>query len=136
MYPSARATRGVSPVIGVILMVAITVILAAIVATFVFGLSDDLQRRTPQAGFTFDYDASTGELDITHNGGDTLDAATLTAVVADPDGSVPDASPWTGTVSAGTTVTLGGLDGDETVRVVWNDGESSATLGRWTGPDA
>ena len=30
--------KGVSPVIGVILMVAITVILAAVIATFVFGL--------------------------------------------------------------------------------------------------
>jgi flagellin-like protein len=35
----------VSPVIGVILMVAITVILAAVIAAFVFGMTDNL---TPQ----------------------------------------------------------------------------------------
>jgi len=34
---------GVSPVIGVILMVAITVILAAVIAVFVFGLAGDLE---------------------------------------------------------------------------------------------
>ncbi len=33
----------VSPVIGVILMVAITVILAAIIATFVFGMSSNIE---------------------------------------------------------------------------------------------
>ncbi|MFC6973976.1 type IV pilin [Halomicroarcula sp. GCM10025709] len=39
----------VSPVIGVILMVAITVILAAVTASFVLGLGDQQQRTTPQA---------------------------------------------------------------------------------------
>ncbi|MCS7118903.1 MAG: type IV pilin N-terminal domain-containing protein [Archaeoglobaceae archaeon] len=36
--------RGVSPVIGVVLMVAITVILAAIVASFVFGMAGTMKR--------------------------------------------------------------------------------------------
>lgn len=36
--------QAVSPVIGVILMVAITVILAAVIAAFVFGMSDNIQR--------------------------------------------------------------------------------------------
>ena len=35
--------EAVSPVIGVILMVAITVILAAVIAVFVFGMADDVQ---------------------------------------------------------------------------------------------
>ena len=38
-----RDEEGVSPVIGVILMVAITVILAAVIAVFVFGLAGDLE---------------------------------------------------------------------------------------------
>ena len=45
----------VSPVIGVILMVALTVILAAIIGTFVLGLGDQVQDHAPQASFTFDY---------------------------------------------------------------------------------
>jgi len=39
----------VSPVIGVILMVAITVILAAVIGTFVLGLGDQVQNTTPRA---------------------------------------------------------------------------------------
>ncbi|NYT06460.1 MAG: type IV pilin, partial [Methanomicrobiales archaeon] len=35
--------EAVSPVIGVILMVAITVILAAVIAVFVFGMAGDVQ---------------------------------------------------------------------------------------------
>lgn len=35
--------QAVSPVIGVILMVAITVILAAVIAAFVFGMSENIQ---------------------------------------------------------------------------------------------
>lgn len=37
--------RAVSPVIGVILMVAITVILAAIIGTFVLGLGENVQQN-------------------------------------------------------------------------------------------
>jgi flagellin-like protein len=36
--------EAVSPVIGVILMVAITVILAAVIAAFVFGMSGNIQK--------------------------------------------------------------------------------------------
>ena len=40
--------KGVSPVIGVILMVAITVILAAVIASFVFGMGTRLEPvKTP-----------------------------------------------------------------------------------------
>ncbi|MFB6269961.1 MAG: archaellin/type IV pilin N-terminal domain-containing protein, partial [Halobacterium sp.] len=41
--------RGVSPVIGVILMVAITVILAAVIASFVLGFGDSVSKSV-QAG--------------------------------------------------------------------------------------
>lgn len=57
--------RGVSPVIGVILMVAITVILAAVIGSFVLGIGGDIEEA-PQASLQFD------DNNITHNGGDTL----------------------------------------------------------------
>ncbi|MEF8890226.1 MAG: type IV pilin N-terminal domain-containing protein, partial [Haloferacaceae archaeon] len=63
--------RAVSPVIGVILMVAITVILAAVIGTFVLGLGQNVQS-TPQASFSFDFNDTATEVDITHNGGDRL----------------------------------------------------------------
>jgi len=45
--------RAVSPVIGVILMVAITVILAAVIGTFVLGLGDSVQQQ-PTASVSVD----------------------------------------------------------------------------------
>ena len=48
--------RAVSPVIGVILMVAITVILAAVIGTFVLGLGDSLESEV-QAGVSVDGDS-------------------------------------------------------------------------------
>jgi flagellin-like protein len=69
----------VSPVIGVILMVAITVILAAVIASFVLGLGNDATQTNPQASFSFDYEQAhkspNGNLGVTtvsHDGGDTI----------------------------------------------------------------
>ncbi|OYR73301.1 type IV pilin [Halorubrum ezzemoulense] len=61
--------RGVSPVIGVILMVAITVILAAVIGTFVLGLGDQI-GGSATAGVTVDGDtvtlANTGTADYVY----------------------------------------------------------------------
>jgi flagellin-like protein len=58
--------RAVSPVIGVILMVAITVILAAVIGTFVLGLGSDLKTGV-QAGATVQADegAQDGAITVT-----------------------------------------------------------------------
>lgn len=58
--------RGVSPVVGVILMVAVTVILAAVVGQFVLNLADILQQP-PQAGVTVtqQYDSFNGNYEVT-----------------------------------------------------------------------
>lgn len=45
--------RAVSPVIGVILMVAVTVILAAVVSMLVLGMGSDVETH-PQASFSLD----------------------------------------------------------------------------------
>jgi len=130
--------RAVSPVIGVILMVAITVILAAVIGTFVLNLGQGIQQTAPQASFSFDYNTDTN-VTITHETGDTIDAARLTTSGLEA-GSVE----WdghnglTGSVSAGTSAEFNNSanwDG-ETVRVVWEseDGSSSATLSRSTAP--
>ncbi|SFR99984.1 flagellin N-terminal-like domain-containing protein [Halomicrobium zhouii] len=120
----------VSPVIGVILMVAITVILAAVIASFVLGLGDQAQQTTPQASFSFDYtqdDAGDDTLKVTHDGGDTIEAARINATASGaiahdysggsetdlkfgthPGGA--DGELFTSEVSAGTTDTLNGDD--------------------------
>ena len=148
--------RAVSPVIGVILMVAITVILAAVIGTFVLGLGESVQT-TPQAKFAFDYQQ--GNLTITHEGGDAIAAADLsiTSSTSFKHQSASDGSWKSGTnttvtfdylntsseVSAGTSAVIGdntvtNTFDSSTVRVVWNDPntDKSATLGKWTGPNA
>jgi len=70
----------VSPVIGVILMVAITVILAAVIASFVLGLGNQAQQGAPTATIGFDYEqidensggTNYGALSVSHDGGDSV----------------------------------------------------------------
>ena len=69
--------RAVSPVIGVILMVAITVILAAVIGAFVLGIGGE-QNATPSASISLDADVDDDDLsdstiEIVHNGGQTLE---------------------------------------------------------------
>ena len=68
--------RAVSPVIGVILMVAITVILAAVIGTFVLGLGDQLGDTAPQASFTID-ENGTDNISITKTGGQSIEGGDL-----------------------------------------------------------
>ncbi|RQG97068.1 type IV pilin [Natrarchaeobius chitinivorans] len=55
--------RAVSPVIGVILMVAITVILAAVIAAFVLDLGGSVGQEA-QAGVTIEVDESAEEVHV------------------------------------------------------------------------
>ncbi|WP_254823357.1 type IV pilin [Haloglomus halophilum] len=167
----------VSPVIGVILMVAITVILAAVIGTFVLGLGDQVSNTSPTASFTFDLNegaTSRGDaLTVTHDGGDQITASQINASVngaeaptgtavafgkggANSPGSQNGTLYPTGPVSAGSSDVidfndfddgsgnkLSGASGDldlsgATVRVIWqsSNGGDTATLGKWTGPDA
>ncbi|HYN44772.1 MAG TPA: type IV pilin N-terminal domain-containing protein [Candidatus Limnocylindrales bacterium] len=64
--------EAVSPVIGVILMVAITVILAAVIAAFVFGMAPPAKAPSVQLRIEATNNGSGGQLKLTHNGGDAL----------------------------------------------------------------
>ncbi len=119
--------RAVSPVIGVILMVAITVILAAVIGTFVLGLGDQVQSTTPQASFGFDQ--GTEEIDsgdftsvtVTHETGDTIDAADLSLSVNGQTAyGVNDAGEVlslydSGDVSAGSSATIVAATNEDSV---------------------
>lgn len=146
--------EAVSPVIGVILMVAITVILAAVIATFVLGLGDQISSTAPQASFSFDYsegefhddDQGTDEdgmLTVTHNGGSSINAGELFirgATGSNGDWTTAGNAPYgdsSSEVNAGNDIKVD-VSGGDTVRVTYesSDGGDSATLGKWTGPDA
>ena len=134
----------VSPVIGVILMVAITVILAAVIGTFVLGLGDQVQSTSPQANFNFDFDTATDQVTLTHDGGDTIaDGARLTTTGFTFTASNDWSGVYSGSkVGAGDSITLtngGGTPANwagETVRITWTSetGDTSATLGKTTAP--
>ena len=148
--------RAVSPVIGVILMVAITVILAAVIGTFVLGLGDQVQTTAPNAQFSFDYDSGTSpdpSLQVTHDGGDGIDGSEL-YILGDVEAH-DSSGEWSASgsmVRAGQSITVnqdetsgfswadsvtisdGHVEDDTEVRVVWQDSDSeqSSTLRTWT----
>lgn len=76
--------RGVSPVIGVILMVAITVILAAVIGSFVLGLGDSVGSSAPQASLSVD-EVNGDNITLRHQGGDDVDLSETTIVFEDDD---------------------------------------------------
>ncbi len=84
-----RNEDAVSPVIGVILMVAITVILAAVVAALSFGFGGT-QSKGPTASIIVANNPDTPEIDlkIQHKGGDTLKAGDWKLSIA-PVGQPP-----------------------------------------------
>ncbi|WP_436932249.1 type IV pilin [Halosimplex halobium] len=72
----------VSPVIGVVLMVAITVILAAVIASLVLGYGNQTGPQTPTTTFEDEYTpvpghAGSGYATIAHGGGDSVAFDTL-----------------------------------------------------------
>jgi flagellin-like protein len=64
---TTRNEDAVSPVIGVILMVAITVILAAVIAAFVFGMAGNISKTKVVAATAQKLDANT--IAVTYQGG-------------------------------------------------------------------
>jgi len=136
--------RAVSPVIGVILMVAITVILAAVIGTFVLGLGQNVQS-TPSVSFDFDFDSQDTNVNVTHNGGAQLELDDNTGAVQLTGGTNTQdwVSPAAGNgqvvnnITAGDTYDNYGYDNaGDTIRVVWQDtnNESSATLAQQEAP--
>lgn len=113
--------RGVSPVIGVVLMVAVVVILAAVIGAFVLGLGGN-QQSTPQASFSVD---SSGALVM--EGGDTLQGENIAVTL---DGT--DQGATGGEITAGTEVATLGADATGTVRVIYTANGQSSTIWQTT----
>jgi len=151
--------RAVSPVIGVILMVAITVILAAVIGTFVLGLGDQVQNTTPQASFGFethdqDGDGDADWVNVTHESGSTIDGTALSVSTTAGGGTSDTWANAAGVseVSAGNEFTVSDQDGGavagdidltgsdlegETVRVIYDNpnSDSSSTLAKFEVPE-
>jgi flagellin-like protein len=121
----------VSPVIGVILMVAITVILAAVIASFVLGLGNQAQQGAPTATIGFDYEqidenpsgTNYGALAISHDGGDSVSNEELYVRGSGFNGSAID----------GTAVPAGGDDLETYVRNNGGPQIHHTSAGSWNG---
>lgn len=145
----------VSPVIGVILMVAITVILAAVIGAFVLGIGGS-QEAAPQATLSFSYDDGgdgfsdgvapyNDSITINHDGGETVSTTSLTYNVGGTDVNTTSDITWssdppsTWTAGASATITesgTGSIQSGDSVTVVWSasSGDSSQIIAEGTVP--
>jgi len=120
----------VSPVIGVILMVAITVILAAVIGAFVLDIGGS-QESAPQVQWDWSQDSSSG-VTLEHGGGDTIESST-NLEVSYPDGSSTATDDVSGNYNSGDQVwtkSPGDLANSGTIELTWesSDGSSSQVL--------
>jgi flagellin-like protein len=137
--------RAVSPVIGVILMVAITVILAAVIGTFVLGLGDQVRDTAPNAQFSWDQsEPSSGQYTatVTMGGGQSIQTDNVNVVLDATQsnvGDTVDVTTWPSSgseVVAGDSMTIGNdangeyLEPEDEIRINWvsSDGGTSSTL--------
>lgn len=81
MLPSPIATdRGISPAFGAVLLVGITVVTAAVFGTVLFGQAAALDGPPPTASFAVEADGD--RVELSHEGGETVNVGTLRVQVA------------------------------------------------------
>ena len=105
----------VSPVIGVILMVAITVILAAVIASFVLGLGGN-NEPAPQPTIDSSVNGTANNITLDVTGGDDFSAsdARIEVSVDGSSGSTDLSNVLSGDVTAGDSITID-VGGDQIV---------------------
>jgi flagellin-like protein len=108
-------SRAVSPVIGVILMVAITVILAAVIGTFVLGLGDSVQQNA-QAGVSFEQ-VSDSEVAVTLNSMQRASEVNIRVEEADGGSDTSFAQGSSVLSDIGASSRIDGLDTDDRIIV-------------------
>jgi flagellin-like protein len=64
--------EAVSPVVGVIMMIAITVVIAAVVAAFAYGIIGGVKKAPNSALVVEDAVVASTQIKIIHHGGDTI----------------------------------------------------------------
>lgn len=129
--------RAVSPVVGVALLIAIAVILAAVIGAVVLGLGT-ASADAPQAQLNLNEDSGA----ISHSGGDPLDSNEIVVKATDSSGSTTEYY-LTSDLAAGergtpNTVADGsGTDLDpsafDEISIVWEspDGDKETVLKTW-----
>jgi len=125
----------VSPVIGVILMVAITVILAAVIGAFVLGFGGG-GPSAPSVQWEGASNTSTPGVSFTHQGGDTIDSPNEVLSITGDNTGTNTGSTSASEMTTGTTfhITLTGGNPTNEYSLVWSpqDGDSSQELATYT----
>lgn len=132
---TSTSDRGVSPVIGVVLLVGITVLLAAAMSAFVLGMGAGT-GVAPHVDWHFSYDGETN-VTVIHGGGDPIDSASVYVmgdVVVDAD-TLEDLQD--GLWHAGTrgSFEVDPSEDDPTIRLVFDHGDGDRViLAEWVVP--
>lgn len=112
--------RGVAPVVGIALLIAITVILAGVIGSVIFGLSVD-PSDTPEVTLSFTSEGDS--IIVTHEGGERLDTSEV--VIKNKNGKISEFDE--GELRAGESVDTGIAPGSvDQISVVWQDPASDA----------
>ncbi|WP_435317770.1 type IV pilin [Haloarchaeobius sp. TZWSO28] len=133
-----------SPVIGVVLMVAVTVVLSAAVGAFVLDIGSQVTQKSPNVvvGYDFAVDGSGTEyVNLTHTGGDDVKSGNVevfvNGTIAWNDGAQGSwsvgADDWAGgEITGGNQLVLQGGTADvstgDSIQVIWRKGDSSSIL--------
>jgi archaeal type IV pilus assembly protein PilA len=84
MRPGRDYSEAVSPVVGVMLMLAVTVMIAAVVSTYAGGFSDGAEK-TPQSTIRTTPDLGLHRIYFEHNGGDPFTISSINVVLRSGD---------------------------------------------------
>lgn len=130
----SQEDKGVSPVIGVILMVAVTVVLAAVISVFLLGATDQFGDPVPTATFDIEFEDDGSEATIEHVSGASIQTDSLRVLhdgddIADVDFGEND------TLRVGNTFTVTPNDtfaDGETVTIIFESGDSGYPLAEFT----
>lgn len=141
-----KEERGMSPVVGVILMVGIAVLLAVLVAQFTIGIAHNKQPLIISVDFDYQSEKS---VDLTHTGGSSAKATNIFIVVSDAKADTGNPNgryslyelgmghdKWyasSGVEINNTSLGVTGLDLTEArITVVWEYDDESTQLAEWT----
>lgn len=124
--------RGVSPVVGVILMVAVTVILAAVLAQYVLGLSS-LLKQPPQAGVTISesQDQFTGNYNVSVMASSMPNAETIRvqcSTCSPSERSSISENPSGPITEVGITKTLSNVPAGEDIAIIGTTGSGNSQV--------
>lgn len=135
--------RALSSVLGIVLMVAVTIILAAVVGVFVLGIGEQLTSESPQStlDFSFSTEGANNSVIILHGGGDDLqpDEVIIRSGGDDVWGGTVQREPGWGSGDSITTadqveIEDENIDAGDQLIVIWSDGQRSAILAEETVP--